>query len=190
MTGAALLDLIGKYAGLFVTTALASGSGAFLGSYLKKKGENLATHEDIDKLVAQISAVTTTAKQIEATISNEMWQRQTIRNEKKAAYCQVLEILGQMRHAVDTLRVGPTSQGAGAASNKLDDLRQELYRIAPCAIMVLNVPANTAFDTYRRIAEPALKLDPATTERWEREGEAIGNTLTALIAAGRSDLGF
>jgi hypothetical protein len=190
MTGAELLDLIGRYAGIFVTTALASGGGAYLGSYLKKKGENLASHEDIAKLVDQVSAVTTTTKQIEATISSEMWQRQTIRNEKKEAYCQVLGILGQMRHAVDTLRAAPAAPSAGAASSKLDDLRQELYRIAPSAIMVLSVPAITAFDAYRRVAEPALQLDPATTERWEREGEAIGNTLTALIAAGRAELGF
>jgi hypothetical protein len=72
MTGTELLDLIGKYAGVFVTTGL----GAYLGSYLKRKGENLATHEDIDKLVNQVSAVTTTTKQIEATISNQTWQRE------------------------------------------------------------------------------------------------------------------
>lgn len=38
-----------KCAGLFVTTVV----GAYLGSYLKKKGENLATYKDIDKLVKQ-----------------------------------------------------------------------------------------------------------------------------------------
>jgi hypothetical protein len=71
-----MLDLIGKYAGMFVTTALGSWVGVYLSSYLKKKGENLATHEDIDKLIDQVSAVTTTTKQIEAKISNEMWQRE------------------------------------------------------------------------------------------------------------------
>lgn len=50
--------------------------GAYLGSYLKKKGENLATHEDIDKLVDQVRAVTQTTKEIEAKISNEVWDRQ------------------------------------------------------------------------------------------------------------------
>jgi len=81
MTGLELLDVIGKYAGVGVTTLVASGVGAYLGSYLKKKGENLATHEDIDKLTEQVSAVTATAKQIEATISNEMWRR-----ERKAEF--------------------------------------------------------------------------------------------------------
>jgi hypothetical protein len=71
-----MFDLIGKCASLFVTTVLGSWLGAYLGSYLKKKGENLATHEDIDKLVDQVSAVTTTTKQIEAQISNAMWRRE------------------------------------------------------------------------------------------------------------------
>jgi hypothetical protein len=34
--------------------------GSFLGAYVKRKGENLATHEDLDKLVKQVHAVTTT----------------------------------------------------------------------------------------------------------------------------------
>jgi hypothetical protein len=52
------------------------GAGAYLGSYLKRKGENLATHEDIDKLVDQVAAVTTTTKEIEAKISRDLWDRQ------------------------------------------------------------------------------------------------------------------
>jgi hypothetical protein len=47
---------------------LIPGAGAYLGSYLRKKGENLATHEDINNLVVQVSAVTTATKQIEAKI--------------------------------------------------------------------------------------------------------------------------
>jgi len=59
-----------------VIIATVSGIAAYLGSYLKKKGENLATHEDLDKLIKQVSAVTTTTKQIEAKISNDMWRRE------------------------------------------------------------------------------------------------------------------
>jgi hypothetical protein len=56
--------------------ALFAGAGAFLGSYLKRKGENLATHEDIHKLVVQVRAVTEATKEIEAKISDEVWDRQ------------------------------------------------------------------------------------------------------------------
>src|ERR1700688_645275 len=55
---------------------LAAFLGSFLPGYMKKKGENLATHEDIKLLTDQVAAVTTTAKEIEAKISSEVWDRQ------------------------------------------------------------------------------------------------------------------
>src|SRR5258708_24320707 len=70
-----------------VMSFLSGGAGAFLGSYLKKKGENLATHEDIDKLVDQVSAVTTAAKQIEAKISSDIWDRQKQWGLKREILC-------------------------------------------------------------------------------------------------------
>src|SRR5258708_33115157 len=54
----------------------ASGFLGFLAGYMKKKGENLATHEDIAKLVEQMSAVTKATKDIEARISSDLWDRQ------------------------------------------------------------------------------------------------------------------
>jgi hypothetical protein len=59
-----------------VVSFITAGAGAYLGSYLKRKGENLATHEDIDKLVDQVKAITTATKEIEATISSDLWDRQ------------------------------------------------------------------------------------------------------------------
>lgn len=60
----------------FLVTLVGSFGGAWFGAYFKKKGENFATHEDIDKLVDQVKAVTTATKQIEAKISDEVWDRQ------------------------------------------------------------------------------------------------------------------
>lgn len=48
----------------------------YLTGYAKKKGENLATHEDIGKLTEQVAAVTRTAKEIEAQITSGLWDRQ------------------------------------------------------------------------------------------------------------------
>jgi hypothetical protein len=42
---------------LAVIPFVTAGVGAYLGAYLKKKGENLATHEDIENTVAQVGAV-------------------------------------------------------------------------------------------------------------------------------------
>ena len=53
---------------LMILPFVSAGVGAYLGSYLKKKGENLATHEDIEIVLDQVRKVTQTTKEIEAKI--------------------------------------------------------------------------------------------------------------------------
>jgi hypothetical protein len=55
---------------------LVTGLAGFLAGYLKKKGENLAKKEDLDDLIKEVHAVTTTTKRIEAEISSGVWDRQ------------------------------------------------------------------------------------------------------------------
>jgi hypothetical protein len=61
---------------LWLLTVILAAFLGYVASYMKKKGENLATHEDIDKLVDQMKAVTQATKEIEAKISGEVWDRQ------------------------------------------------------------------------------------------------------------------
>ena len=79
---------------------------AFVGSYFRKKGENLATHEDIDKLVDQVRAVTTTTKEIETKISNEVWDRQRQWELKREVLFEATKRLAELKDgllALDTL---------------------------------------------------------------------------------------
>ena len=57
-------------------TILCAGAAAYFGAYLKKKGENLATHEDIGKLVDQMKNVTQATKEIEGKITDDFWGKQ------------------------------------------------------------------------------------------------------------------
>lgn len=50
--------------------------GGFLKSYLSKKGDNLATKEDIRDLVAQMKLMTRTAEEIKTEASDAAWDRQ------------------------------------------------------------------------------------------------------------------
>jgi hypothetical protein len=59
-----------------LVTLMSAFTGSYLGSYLKKKGENRAIHEDIGNLVEQVRAVTAATKEIEAKISSDVWDRQ------------------------------------------------------------------------------------------------------------------
>jgi hypothetical protein len=109
-----------------VITAVVSGAAAYLGSYLRKKGENLATHEDINMLVKQVSAVTTTTKQIEAKISNEVWRR-----ERKSEL--------QLK-AIESLRVLTTEfiqRSIADSSYKPNVEWFSAFSVADCAIKAL-----------------------------------------------------
>jgi hypothetical protein len=89
-----VLTIVGKYAGFGLTTFVCSGLGAYLGSYLKKKAENKAVHEDIQKLVDQMRAVTNATKEIEAKISTDMWHRQNRWEMRKDAILEALRDFG------------------------------------------------------------------------------------------------
>jgi hypothetical protein len=75
--------------------ALASAFGGYLGAYLKKKGENLATHEDLEKLVHQMAATTEATKAIEARISDEMWNRQRQWEMKKEIFVEATRTIAK-----------------------------------------------------------------------------------------------
>ena len=90
MVGNAVLDFIRNYTGYGLTTLIAAGCGAYFGAYLKKKGENLATHEDLAALVEQMKAVTNATKEIEAKISTDMWHRQNRWEMRKDAILEAL----------------------------------------------------------------------------------------------------
>jgi hypothetical protein len=91
------------YAGLAITTLIGSGIGAFVGAYLRKKGENLATHEDIDKLVTQVSAVTTATKEIESKITSDVWDRQKKWELKREVLFETARKVAQVKDALTSL---------------------------------------------------------------------------------------
>lgn len=82
---------------------LAAGLGGFLAGYLKKKGENLATHEDIDKVLEEVRATTRAAKEIEATISNDVWDRQKRWELKREILFDASKKTGNLGHALGAL---------------------------------------------------------------------------------------
>jgi hypothetical protein len=75
-------------------------AGAYLGSYLKKKGENLATHEDIALLKEQVSAVTMTTEQIKTEISEAAWNRQRRWELKKEVLIGAVNKLAAVEEAL------------------------------------------------------------------------------------------
>jgi len=83
-------------------TLLAGAFGGYLAGYMRKKGENLATHEDIGKLTDQVAAVTRTAKEIEAKISSDMWDRQKRWELKREVLFEATKRLAAVDDALNT----------------------------------------------------------------------------------------
>src|SRR5208282_4811332 len=122
------------------TTLVSGGVGLYLGAYLKKKGENLATHEDVDKLVEQVRAVTTTTKEIEAKVSGEAWNRQRrwelkrgvlLEGAKKFAvwldaFFALVSAYGADKDRIRKGDLGTSMNGAGGAKNGMRPQRNSL----------------------------------------------------------------
>jgi hypothetical protein len=68
-------------------------SGSFLPSYLREKGRNLATQEDIQELARQTGILTQTTKEIEARISIGVWSKQQRWDLQKTALLDSLKDL-------------------------------------------------------------------------------------------------
>jgi hypothetical protein len=68
-------------------------SGSFLPSYLREKGKNLATQEDIQELARQTGILTQTTKEIEARISIGVWSKQQRWDLQKTALLDSLKDL-------------------------------------------------------------------------------------------------
>jgi hypothetical protein len=111
-----------SYAGISVVTVLSAGVGAFIGAYLKKKGENLATHEDLDKMVEQMAAITERTKSIEATISNEVWDRQKQWEMKREVLFEAAKRVAEAYDALATFGAAKKLSGNGVSIKMLPEV--------------------------------------------------------------------
>jgi hypothetical protein len=93
--------------------------GGFLKSYMSKKGENLATKEDIAEL-------TRVQKEIEAKISDEVWNRQRKWELKKEVVLEAVRELSNLETSVMQLYAGKAAMH-GIKATPEDQIRNPLY---------------------------------------------------------------
>jgi hypothetical protein len=117
-----------------VSTVVGAFVVHYLGAYLKRKGENLATREDIESLSAGIAATTEAAKRVEEKLSNETWDRQRRWELKKEALLALVLALGRVRECwialtlaiIACVRLSPP--GPVKLSEQANELMNELDR--------------------------------------------------------------
>jgi len=87
-------------ASFLLTWILRSALVPFLDGYSRRKGENLATHKDLDKLVKQMEAVTETQENIKAEISGGLWDRQEQWKLKRDAVLEAIRSIAAIKESL------------------------------------------------------------------------------------------
>jgi hypothetical protein len=97
----------------------------YLGKYLTKKAENLATHEDIQKLVDQVRET----ESVKAEIADRMWDRQRRWDAKRDLYLEIYSSLHKLYDLLITVGEGRRvifGQGEGADQTPLVEATNKL----------------------------------------------------------------
>ena len=167
---------------LLLTSLVTAGFGAFLGAYLQQKGRNLATREDLDKVVR-------VTEEIRAQVSGALWLEQTRWNSRREVYTKLLEHLGELRELLRKERVWRElrpvirpddtrdREHTAALSAKQAEILAEVRRAASTARIVLDAEGAKAVEQWED--EWASARDG-----WLRDGELTGQEqLPGWIAA-------
>jgi len=110
-----------------LTTLVGAFVGSYLAGYLKKKGENLATHEDFEKVLAEMRLVTQTTKEIEAKISDKAWDRQKHWELKRDAVYAVMQALGKADETLHFASVAEVESRKAADPNRYRETTSDAW---------------------------------------------------------------
>jgi hypothetical protein len=93
----------------------------YLKGYSTRKGENLATHDDIDKLVDQVKAVTKATEEIKGEISRGLIDRQRVAEMKREVLFDTMRRVAAVYATINTLQAVLKSQLANQTFAKSVD---------------------------------------------------------------------
>jgi len=188
---------------IFILTLLVGIFVGYLTGYAKKKGENLATHEDIGKLTDQVAAVTKTAKEIEAKISSDVWDRQKRWEMKREVLFEATKRLAEVDLALSMFDVVLQVETAREDKNA-PDLVAELnkyalrWHTASAAFdetrlfvdAICEPETKQAFDAFRWVTvEVAAKISKKDKDVYDKSRAELTKRRLAVAAAVRKELG-
>lgn len=185
-----------------VVTAIVAGVSSFFGSYLKKKGENLATHEDMDKLLASVRIMTETTKEIEGRVSDTFLVKQKLRELQQEAIFKAIDQLSEVEIAMSELAGISGAMSREPNNQQLRSKRVEYHSIFHKAFREFCKAKTTvnvicAFDVQQRFAniQRAMMLIAehsmdSNIHNPNEMFETWGNALTQLQDAIRHQLGI
>jgi hypothetical protein len=167
-----------------------AGTGAYLGSYLREKGRNLATREDVDRLVRA-------TEEIKSQISGELWVRQRVWDFKKDIYQRLLEQLGDIRDAAfiaETIETRLRERGELAPA-QVDMLKKQTERMTRAVPELRRLTAvgrvflrQAAIDAILKVEEDLRTTPPSDGELISRLKTYADRALQQVTAEAKEDL--
>lgn len=193
---------------MFLLVTIGSWFGGFFGTYFNKKGENLATHEDLDKLLIQMKATTEATKAIEARISSEVWDRQREWEFKREALLEggraiadFLASIMRLNSVIATKKGTPPDDEAAYLlklsndeTTALDAVNKASYSLQRAQLVMAVVSSKKtqiAFVRLERLFKQiAVKIVDGDTEYFDSVGPKLKEYSSDLTLAIRRELGF
>jgi methionine salvage enolase-phosphatase E1 len=121
-------------------------------AYAGEKAKNIARKEDLDKILAEVRAVTVATNEIEAKISGELWDRQMHWTQKKDVYGDLVSNVNELMDAYTELYtyvLGSQTEPKllSQASAKIRAGYEKYYRSCGLARIFASAECNTAIET-------------------------------------------
>lgn len=206
-----LADLISREIGVaswawIVILLIGSIFGAYFGSYLRKRAENLAMRDDVETILLQLRKTTEATEEIKQQISGDAWVVQRHWSSKEKYLIDLLSALSTieflMKHVVECIKIAATPEGARIMNSEemlvqrrkdMSILREEIYKLLPAYGAAQIYLSSSMFESIERILKSALlgswdSVQDAMkdAEFWIRD---VGDVRREVLAAARFELG-
>lgn len=155
---------------------------AYLEPYLKKKAENLATHEDIKRLVDQVRET----ERVKAEIADRMWDRQTRWNAKRDYY---VTLIRHMCSLVEVL-VRFIDKRESAVVTQLNSLSTELFTSATTSHLFMPEEVYTTFLESVQVLRKIIQMlhNDAPGPEVSEQVAVYNDKFWLFVKAARADL--
>jgi type IV secretory pathway VirB4 component len=168
-----------------------AGGAAYFGAYVAAKGKNLARKEDLDGLVAEVRAVTIVQKEIEAKISDKVWERQWRLDQKRDNYSQMLRAISDYMVRLLDLAEGAQLGTGNTTTKQFAQIAEEFYAAYAVSALFLRDESIAIVEKIRPKFFYHSSLDFEQDQHGAIAQEAYGHLAEArkeLIASARKDL--
>ncbi|HLY40465.1 MAG TPA: hypothetical protein VKR52_04585 [Terracidiphilus sp.] len=194
---------MGTIEGLIIAalTLIGGWFGGFFGTYMRKKGDNLATHEDFERLLAEQKRTTQATKEIEAKISDDMWNQQKRWELKRDILFNAAKRLAQLDDAALTLVSiyevsfdNPNVNWEKERLESMDKWQKASMEYEETRVLIGVICEEPLIVSFRRFGSLARNIVTATCNKkrgtYDKSESEFLSTHAAAQDAIRKELGF